>query len=205
MRSLELYWHYASPFVTKENCQPKFVLARSVPFAIKDAIARDIEHLQSLGIIKKVEFSRWAMPIVLVPKRDGTFLSCGDFKVTLNSVLQVDQQPIPKPEDIFASLAGGKLFTILDLSQASQQLMLDEESKELVTISTHLGLFQYNQHLPGVALAHAIFQQTVDQLLNGLPGVKCYLDDIIITGSNHKEHLTNLCLKKSKYHCVQSS
>ena len=57
----------------------------------------------------------------------------------------------------------------------------------------------------------------MDQLLNGLPGVQCYLDNIIITGNNHREHLTNLdrvlerlrgkglCLKKSKCHCKQSS
>ena len=87
-----------------------------------------------------MEFSCWATPIVPIPKRDGTFRICGDFKVTLNPALQVDQHPIPKPEDIFASLAGGKLFTTLDLSQAYQQLMLDEESKELITISTHLGV-----------------------------------------------------------------
>ena len=199
----------------KENCQPKFVLTRSVPFAIKDAIARDIERLQSLGIIEKVKFSRWAKPIVPVPKRDGTFCICGDFKVTLNPVLQVDQHPIPKPEDIFVSLAGGKLYTTLDLSQAYQQLMLDKESKELVTVSTHLGLFRYNRLPFGVA--SAIFQWTMDQLLNGLPGVQCYLDNITTTGNNHREHLTNLdrvlerlrgkglCLKKSKCHCKQSS
>ena len=201
----------------KENSQPKFVPARSVPFAIKDAIAQDLERLQSLGIIEKVEFSRWATPIVPVPKRDGTFRICGDFKVTLNPVLQVDQYPIPKPEDIFVSLAGGKLFTTLDLSQAYQQLMMDEESKELVTINTHLGLFRYNRLPFGVASAPAIFQRTMDQLLNGLSGVKCYLDDIIVTGSNHREHLANLDrvlerlrdkglrLKKSKCHCMQTS
>ena len=121
----------------KENCKPKFVPARSVPFAIKDATARDIERLQSLGIIEKVEFSRWVTPIVPIPNRDETFHICGDFKVTLNPVLQVDQHPIPKPENIFMSLVGEKLFMTLDLSQVYQQLMINEESKELVTISTH--------------------------------------------------------------------
>ena len=119
-----------------------------------------------------MKFSRWVKPIVHVPKRDGTFRICGDFKVTLNPVLQVDQHPIPKPEDIFASMAGGKLYTTLDLSQAYEQLMLDKESKELVTISTHLGLFCYNRLPFGVALAPAIFQRTMDQLQNRLPGVQ---------------------------------
>ena len=99
---------------------------RSVPFAIKDAVAQEIQRLESVRILKKVEFSRWATPVVPVPKRDGSFRICGDFKVTLNLALEVDQHPIPKPEDIFASLAGGELFTTLDLSQAYQQLLLDE-------------------------------------------------------------------------------
>ena len=62
--------------------------------------------------------------------------------------------------------------------------MMDEESKELVTISTYLGLFRYNRLPFRVASAPTIFQWTMDQLLNDLSGVKCYLDDIIVTGSN---------------------
>ena len=72
-----------------------------------------------------------------VPKRDGKIRICGDYKVTINSSLDVDQYPLPKPDHLFATLAGGKKFTKLDLSQAYQQLLLDDESKELVTINTH--------------------------------------------------------------------
>ena len=85
-----------------------------------------------------MEFSCWATPIVPVPKKDGTFRICGDFKVTVSPALEVDQHPIPKPEDIFDSLAGGQHFSTLDLSQAYQQLLHDDKSKELVTINTHL-------------------------------------------------------------------
>ena len=100
--------------------------ACSVPFAIKDAVAQEIQRLESVRILKKVEFSRWATPVVPVPKRDGSFRICGDFKDTLNPALEVDQHPIPKPEDIFASLARGEFFTTLDLSQAYQQLACQE-------------------------------------------------------------------------------
>ena len=56
-------------------------------------------------------------------------------KLTLDKALVM--HPIPKPEDIFASLAGGQHFSTLDLSQAYQQLLHDDTSKELVTINTH--------------------------------------------------------------------
>ena len=57
-------------------------------------------------------------PIVTVPKPDGRIRICGDFKVTINQALSVDQYPLPKPEDLFTTLTGGQKFTKLDLSQA---------------------------------------------------------------------------------------
>ena len=127
-----------------------------------------------------------------MPKKDGSFRIDRDFKVTLNPALQIDQYPIPKPEDIFASLARSELFTMLDLSPAYQHLLLDDESSELVTVNTHLGLYHYSRLLYGIASAPAIFQRTMNQLLNGLTGVRCYLDDIIIMGKSMEEHLNNL-------------
>ena len=58
-------------------------------------------------MIEKTNYSNWAAPIVAVPKPNGTVCICGDYKVTVNPVLQVDQYPVPKAEDLFASLAGG--------------------------------------------------------------------------------------------------
>ena len=92
----------------KENTQPKFFRPCMVPFVVKDAIAKEIERLEAAGILEKVDFSQWATPIVPVPKKDRSFRLCGDYKVTINPALEVDQHPLPKPEEIFASLAGGQ-------------------------------------------------------------------------------------------------
>jgi len=82
---------------------------------------------------------------------------CGDFKLTVNRVDKLDRYPIPKTHDLFSSLAGGKYFTKLDLSQAYLQVCLDEESKPLVVVNIHKSLFCYN-HLPnGIRSAPAIF------------------------------------------------
>ena len=69
---------------------------------------------------------------------------CGDYKVTINPVLDVDQYPLPKPDDILATLFGGQRFTTLDLSHAYNQLILDEESRKYVTINTHKSLPIYS-------------------------------------------------------------
>ena len=53
-----------------------------------------------------------------VHKKDGSVRICGDCKMTINQVLDVDQYPLPTPDDLFATLAGGQKFTKLDLAQA---------------------------------------------------------------------------------------
>lgn len=117
---------------------------------------------------------------------------CGDFKVTVNPVLHIEHYPLPRIEDLFASLAGGQCFSKLDLSHAYLQMRVEEESRKFLTISTQKGLFQYNRLPFGIASAPAIFQRAMDQILQGLPNVHCYLDDILVTGRTEAEHLENL-------------
>ena len=54
--------------------------------------------------------------------------------MTANKVSKLDNYPIPKSEDLFITLNGSKQFTNLDMSQAQQQLLLSEESKQFTTI-----------------------------------------------------------------------
>ena len=90
---------------------------------------------------EKVDFSDWATPIVPVLKPDGTVRICGDYKVMINPVLEVLEYPMPTAEELLPHLNDGERFTKLDLSPAYQQVLLDEESRQYVTIDTHLGLF----------------------------------------------------------------
>ena len=152
----------------------------------------ELERLEKEGVIEKIMHSQWAAPIVPVPKGDGNLRISGDYKVTINPMLEVDQYPLPRPEDLFASLARGKQFSKIDLTSAYQQMSLDQHSKELVVINTHKGLFRYTRLPFGVASAPAIFQKVMDTVLQGPPNVICYLDDILITGCNEEEHLGNV-------------
>ena len=176
----------------QSDAPPKFFKPRPVPFALKDTISRELDQLEKDGILTKVTHSDWAAPIVTVPKPDGRIRICGDYKVTINQALSVDQYPLPKPEDLFTTLTGGKKFTKLDLSQAYLQLVLDEESTKYVTVNTHQGLYRYTRLPFGVASAPAMFQKIMDNILQGIPNVICYLDDILITGKDDVEHLDTL-------------
>lgn len=176
------------------KAQPRFFKPRTVPYAMKAKVEAELERLQRAGVIEPVEFSDWAAPIVPVVKEDGEVRICGDYKMTINQASQLDTYPLPRVEDLFATLAGGKTFTKLDMSHAYQQLLLDEDSKQYVTINTHKGLFKYNRLVFGVASSPAIFQRTMDNLFQNIPQVAVYLDDILVTGKTEEEHLQNLDL-----------
>ena len=169
-----------------------FCKPRPVPFALRDAASQELDRLESAGIIEKVPYADWAAPIVLVPKSDGSLRLCGDYKLTVNRSLEVEQYPLPKASDLFSSLTGGQKFTKLDLAQAYQQLPLDQKSQEYCIINTHQGLYRFTRLPFGVASAPAVFQRVIDTILQGIPHVLCYLDDLLITGTTEEEHLQNL-------------
>ena len=131
----------AKIFVTP-NAQPHFFKPRPVPYLLKEKVGIEIERLQQAGIIKPVMFSDWGTPVVPVVKKDGSVRLCGDYKVSVDQVSKTDVYPLPRVEDLFASLSGGKFFTKLDLQSAYQQICLDEDSKKYTTINTEKGLFQ---------------------------------------------------------------
>ena len=80
----------------------------------------------------------------------------------------------------------------MDLAHAYQQVPLDEESQKLTTINTPKGLYQFTQLPFGISSAPAIFQQVMETLLQGIPNVSVYIDDILVTGRTQEEHLQNL-------------
>ncbi|CAF3495196.1 unnamed protein product [Rotaria socialis] len=176
----------------KSGVIPKFHKPRSLPFAYRQVVETNLNRLVHEGVLTSVNVAKWAAPIVIVPKPNGKVRICADFSTGVNQSLDIDQYPLPKPNDLFVVLNGGTKFSKIDFSEAYLQVELDEESKELVIINTHKGLFKFNRLPFGIASAPSIFQKIMDQMLSGLEGTVCYLDDIIVTGKTEIEHLNNL-------------
>ncbi|XP_047668764.1 uncharacterized protein K02A2.6-like [Tachysurus fulvidraco] len=178
----------------KEDTSSKFFKTRPVPYAIRPKVEAELDHLEKTGILTKIEQSEWATPIVPVIKKGktGDVRICGDFKVTINPALHAVQYPLPRIEDIFASLSSGEHFSKIDLAKTYLQMEMDEQSKKFLTINIHKGLYQYNHLVFGIASAPALWQRAMDQVLQGIPGTQCYLDDNIVTGKDDADHLQNL-------------
>ena len=97
----------------KEQVKSRFCKPRPVPFAIR----KEQDHLEESGVLCRVDYSEWDAPIVPMPKKDGAIRICGDYRVTINPFLRIDQYPLPKPSDLMACLTDGKRFSKLDLDR----------------------------------------------------------------------------------------
>ena len=166
------------------NVLPKFCKPRPVPYSLREGVEKALDKLVGEGTITPVTHSDWAAPIVPVVKTDGSIRICGDYKLTVNNAALRDTYPIPRLEDLFSSLAGGVIFSKLDMSQAYAQLCLDDQSKKYTVINTSKGLFEYNRLCFGVSSAPGIFQRAMEELLRNIPGVFCYLDDILVSAND---------------------
>ena len=177
----------------KPGASPKVFKARPVPFALQPAVEQELGRLLKEGIIERVDPAmspiEWASPLVIAPKPNGKIRLCADFRVTINKHILIDMHPLPTFEELCAQLAGGEQFSTIDLRDAYLQMEVEEESKKYLVISTHKGFFRYRRMPFGISSAPAKFQKTMETVLQGIPGVKCFLDDIMVTARNREDHL----------------
>lgn len=176
----------------KPNVKPIALGARHMPYALRPKVEQEIDRLVKLGNLEKVESSEWATPIVPIQKGNGRVRICGDFKVTVNQHIQITRRPLAKIDDIFAVMQNGSTFSQLDLPHAYMQCSVEKESRKYLTVTTHVGLFQYTRMTEGISLAPSEFTQIMTECLQGIPNVINYMDNIYVTGKTNGEHFENL-------------
>lgn len=175
----------------REGAVPVYCRARPLPYALRERVDAELDTMLAHGVIEPVDSSDWATPTVPVNKPDGSVRLCADYKVTLNQVLSVDKYPVPKIDDLLSKLEGSRYFSKIDLSQAYNQIELDE-TKKYTVINTHRGLFLYNRLVYGLSSSPGIFQRIMTNLFKDIPGVVVFLDDILVATDSVDKHIATL-------------
>ena len=153
---------------------------------------KELKRLEKLDIIETVEGpTPWISPIVVVPKKSGEVRICVDMREA-NKAIKREKHLMPTIDDLIADLNGATHFSTLDLSSGYHQLELAPESCYVTTFSTHAGLRRYKCLPFGINAASEIFQESIREILTGLPGCKNISDDIIVFGEGQEEHDKNL-------------
>lgn len=184
--------NYEANIEVNSDFRPKFINPRPLPFSLRDKVEAELNRMLQENIIEKVEISDMASPIVVVKKKDGSIRICTDFKTTLNPMLARLKYPLPRIDDLISSLNGAKYFAKIDLRNAFGQISLNEKSRKLCVISTHVGLFAYKVLPFGLSTSPAIFMQVISAVVGGLRNVRVFLDDLLLYGSS-KEELFSIC------------
>lgn len=170
---------------------PIFKKAYDVPYRMREKVLDYLEKLENERVITPVQTSEWASPVIVVVKKNNEIRLVIDCKVSINKLIIPNTYPLPVAQDIFAKLAGCKLFCALDLEGAYTQLALTERSKKITVINTIKGLFTYNRLPQGASSSASIFQKVMDQVLEGIENVSVYLDDVLVAGTDFED-----CRKK---------
>ena len=152
-----------------------------------------VQQMLSSNVIRPSN-SRWASPVVMVRKKDGSLRFCVDFR-QLNAATVKDAHPLPRIDDLLDALHGAKWFSTLDLKSGYWQVPIMEQDKAKTAFHTSSGqLFEFNQVPFGLCNAPATFSRLMDRVLASLHWETClfYLDDIIVFSSTWEEHLARL-------------
>ena len=123
--------------------------------------------------------SSWSSPCILVPKPDGSYPVCTDYR-KVNSVTKTDTFPIPRMEDCIDKVGKAKYVTKFDLLKGFWQVPLTDRAKEISAFVTPYGLYQYKVMPFGMKNSPASFQRLINKVIADLEGCEAYIDGVII-------------------------
>lgn len=163
-----------------------------IPYALREKVSVEVNRLIDNDIIEKVEgSSKWVSNVVVVTKPSGKIRLYIDLRMP-NEAVMTDGYAIPRIEELLDSMKGCEVFSEIDLSEAYLQLRLHEESRDLTTFITHEGIFRFKRCPFRLASCPSAFQTVMMKLLAIIPGVACYLVDILIAASSQQVHEDSL-------------
>ena len=195
------------PLTSKRSVTCKL---RPYPDAVKKTIEEEVKRMLAQGVIRKSS-SQYASPPVLVSKPDGSVRFCINYR-GINKITQQDRYPLPRIDELLASVKSSKFFISFDLVSGYWQIPMSEEDIPKTAFLTHLGLFEFVVMPFGLTTAPPTFQRAMDELFGQYRhlGILVYLDDLLCHAETEEECLrlaevvmsklaeAGLCIKPEK-------
>ena len=150
--------------------------------------------MEAMEVISHVEEpTEWCTGMVVVPKPKGKVRIFVEL-TQLNPSVCRERHPLPVVEQTLAQIAGAQVFSKLDANSGFWQIPLAKESSLLTTFITPFGWYKFNRLPFGISSAPEHFQRRMTDLLRGLEGVICLIDDVLVHGRTQEEHDERLAL-----------
>jgi len=154
-------------------------------------IKKHVQEFIEQGVMRP-SASPCGSPIILVPKKDGTWRMCVDFRALKNITVK-NCYPLPRIDDLLDQLKNVVYFTKLDLRSGYHEIRVVEQDIWKTTFKTKQGLFEWLVMPFGLTNAPATFMRVMNDVFRTFIDefVIVYLDDILIL-SRIKEHVQHV-------------
>ena len=166
---------------------------RRLPVSLRNVVKTELDLMVDKEIIAPVtEPTPWVSSMVVAQKKDGKVRICLDPK-HLNNAIMRSHYPLPIIEEVTTRLTKAKVFSVLDAKTGFWQVRLSEASSYLTTFNTPFGRYRWKRMPFGISSAPEVWQQKMNELVEGLSGVEVIADDFLICGcgANTREATVN--------------
>jgi hypothetical protein len=162
----------------KEDCRPICQPQRRMNPNLKEILKEELQKLLNAGFIYPISDSEWASPLVIVPKKNGKWRVCVDYRA-LNKATQKDHFPLPFIDQVLDSLSGKKFFSFLDGFSGYNQIKIAPQDQDKTTFTSPWGTFAYRVLPFGLCNAPTTFQRTVLGIFSDMlnDSMEIFMDD----------------------------